>query len=141
MQCSKCGAKVADDAAFCSRCGTPLGVSAAPGSMEHRHQVALEAFTRGDDARGVQCPNCGGYRMQTVRSDAEENLFWSGAFMLVGIVSLIIVFIGGDMGLFVADLSTIALVAVLIGVLLFVIARWRRKPSAYECFECGYRVP
>lgn len=79
--------------------------------------------------------------MRTVRHDAEESLFWSGAFMLIGIVSLIIVFISGDTGLYVANLSTIALFAILIGVLLFVIARSRRRPSAYECFDCGYRVP
>jgi predicted RNA-binding Zn-ribbon protein involved in translation (DUF1610 family) len=109
--------------------------------MEHRREAALEAFERGDDAKGVQCPNCGGYRMQTIRSDAEENLFWSGAFMLLGIVSLIIVFIGGDMGLIFANLSTIALACILVGVGLFLVARWRRKPSAFECFECGYRVP
>lgn len=109
--------------------------------MAHRREAALEAFGAGKPATGVQCPNCGGYHMQTVRTDAEENLFWSGAFMLIGIVSLVIVFIGGDTGLYLADLSTIALVAIVIGVLLFVVARRRRKPSAFECFDCGYRVP
>lgn len=79
--------------------------------------------------------------MQTVREDAEENLFWSGVFIIIGIVALIIVFVGGDMGLYVANLSTIALAAILVGVLLFVIARKRRRPSAFECFDCGYRVP
>jgi predicted RNA-binding Zn-ribbon protein involved in translation (DUF1610 family) len=109
--------------------------------MEHRRELALEAFRSGKGAAGVQCPNCGGYRMQTIRSDAEENLFWAGVFIVVGIVSLVIIFIGGDVGLVVANLSTIALVAILIGVFLFMVARWRRRPSAYECFECGYRVP
>lgn len=141
MLCSRCGASVADDAAYCQRCGTPLGGSAAPGSMEHRRELALEAFRAGRGAAGVQCPNCGGYRMQTIRSDAEENLFWAGVFIVVGIVSLVVIFIGGDVGLVVANLSTIALVAILIGVFLFMVARWRRRPSAYECFECGYRVP
>jgi predicted RNA-binding Zn-ribbon protein involved in translation (DUF1610 family) len=109
--------------------------------MEHRREAALKAFRAGREARGVQCPNCGGYRMETMRRDAEENLFWSGAFMLIGIVSLVIVFIGGDTGLFFANLSTIALVAILIGVLLFFVARRRRQPLAFECFNCGYRVP
>jgi len=139
--CSGCGATVTDDAAFCSRCGTPVGGSASSDSVEHRRAAALKAFKAGWSATGVQCPNCGGYRMQAVRQDAEENLFWSGAFVLIGVVSLVIVFIAGDTGLYVANLSTIALVAILVGVLLFVVARRRRLPSAFECFDCGYRVP
>ncbi len=109
--------------------------------MELRRVAALEALDAGRDASGLLCPHCGDQRLQTVRRDAEENLFWSGAFMLIGVVSLILVFIGGDTGLYIANLSTIALVAILIGVLLFVIARWRRRPSAFECLSCGYRVP
>ncbi len=109
--------------------------------MEHRRAVALEAFKAGWSATGVQCPNCSGYHMQTVRQDAEENLFWSGAFVLIGIVSLIIVFIAGDTGLYVANLSTVALVAIVVGVLLYVVARRRRLPTAFECFDSGYRVP
>ncbi len=101
----------------------------------------LEALAAGRDATGLGCPRCGAERLRAVRHDAEENLFWSGAFMLVGIVSLVIVFIGGDTGLYVANLSTVALFAILVGVLLFVIARNRRRPSAYECGECGYHVP
>jgi len=109
--------------------------------MEHRRALALEAFKAGWSATGVQCPNCGRYHMRTVRQDAEENLFWSGAFVLIGIVSLIIVFIAGDTGLYVANLSTVALVAIVVGVLLYVVARRRRLPTAFECFDCGYRVP
>lgn len=109
--------------------------------MEHRRTAALAVLRSGREAVGVQCPSCGGYRMQTIRGDAEENLFWSGMFMLIGIVSLVIVIIGGDTGILGADLSTIALVAILIGVSLFSVARWRRRPSAFECFDCRYRVP
>ncbi len=141
MRCGRCGATVTPDAAFCSRCGVSLAGSAGYGSLDARREAALAVFRSGRDASGVQCPNCGGYRMQTIRSDAEENLFWSGMFMLIGIVSLIIVYVGGDTGILGANLSTIALVAILIGVLLFSVARWRRRPSAFECFDCGYRVP
>ncbi len=103
--------------------------------------AALEALDAGRDATGLLCPHCGDERLHTVRRDAEENLFWSGAFMLTGVVSLVIVLIGGDTGLYVANLSTIALLSILIGVLLFVVARQRRRPSAFECAACGYRVP
>ncbi len=141
MRCGRCGAPVTLDAAFCSRCGVSLVGLAGHGNMEARREAALAVFRSGRDASGVQCPSCGGSHMQTIRSDAEENLFWSGMFVLIGIVSLIIVFIGGDTGILGANLSTIALVAILIGVFLFSVARWRRRPSAFECFDCGYRVP
>lgn len=79
--------------------------------------------------------------MVTLRGDAEENLFWAAAFVFAGLVSLLIVTVSGDVRLFVANLSTIALVFLLVGVFLFVVARWRRQPRAYECSVCGYRVP
>jgi predicted RNA-binding Zn-ribbon protein involved in translation (DUF1610 family) len=141
VRCSKCRAKLAKGAAYCSACGTAIGGSAGAEQMEGRRKVGLEVLEQGHDASGVQCPNCGGDRMRTIRSDAEENLFWSGAFMLIGIVSLVVVFIGGDMDLLVANLSTVALVTILIGVLLFAIARQRRRPSAFDCPDCGYRLP
>ncbi len=141
MLCGRCGASVPRGAVFCSRCGAQVGGSSDPRSMEQRRMAALEALDAGRDADGLHCPECGDERLHTVRHDAEENLFWSGASMFVGIASLIIVVIGGDTGLYVANLSTIALLAILVGVLLFVIARWRRRPSAFECLACGYRVP
>ena len=116
-------------------------MSSSPGSAERHRSAALEALQAGKDATGLLCARCGGGRLRRLRHDAEENLFWSGAFLLVGVVSLIVVFIGGDTGLYVANLSTIALVALLVGVLLLVIARHRRRPFAFECFDCGQRVP
>ena len=116
-------------------------MSSGPGSTERQRSAALEALQAGKDATGLQCIRCGGGRLRSLRHDAEENLFWSGAFLLVGVVSLMVVFIGGDTGLYVANLSTIALVAILIGVLLLVIARHRRRPFAYECLDCGQRLP
>lgn len=116
-------------------------MSDGPGSMEQRRAAALETLQAGRDATGLLCPRCGGGRLRSVRHDAEENLFWAGAFLLFGIVSLIVVVIGGDTGLYVANLSTIALTSILVGVLLLVIARHRRRLSAYECPDCGYRVP
>lgn len=142
MRCSTCQTELDREAAYCSRCGAAQGGQAADAdSKEHRHEVALVAFREGRPAAGVQCPNCGGYRMQTVRQDAEENLFWSAAFIVAGIVSLLIVVVAGDLDLIVADLSTVSLALLLIGALLWAVARRRRRPSAYECFDCNYRVP
>ena len=130
MQCSRCGADVARGAAYCSRCGAPQGASVGAGSMEQRREVALVAFGNGQNAAGVECPDCGGYRMQTVRKDAEENRFWSAAFIAAGIASLVIVVVTGDVGLIVANLSTISLAFLLVGALLYAVARRRRRPSA-----------
>jgi DNA-directed RNA polymerase subunit RPC12/RpoP len=141
VQCSKCGAEVARDAAYCSRCGARQGASPGTGSMEHRREVALAALRSGQEAAGVECPNCGGYRLQTVRKDAEENRFWAVAFIATGVASLVIVVVAGDVGLIVANLSTISLAFLLVGALLYAVARRRRRPSAFECFSCGYRVP
>jgi hypothetical protein len=77
--------------------------------------------------------------MRTERDDAEENRFWSVTFLGAGIATLVIVVVAGDVHLIVADLSTIALLLMLVGALLHAAARWRRRPSAYECGACGYR--
>ena len=109
--------------------------------MEHRREAALEAFKSGKDAAGVQCPNCGNYRMHAVRVDADGNLLAAFAFLIVGIVALALVVFGGDIGLYVADASTIAVVFIIVGAVLYAIAHRRRRPSAFECYSCGYRVP
>ena len=141
MQCSRCGADVAQDATYCARCGTPLGGSAGTGSMEHRREAALAAFKTGQDPAGVQCPNCGGYRLQAVRVDADATLIIGATSLIVGLVALLLVLIAGDVGLYVADMSTVAGLLIIIGLLLLLFARRRRAPSAFECFGCGYRVP
>lgn len=122
MLCGRCGASLARSATACPRCGMPRAAS-------------------GTTAAGIRCPGCGGERLQTVRSDVGETLFWAGAFIVVGIATLVIVLVGGDIGLLVADLSTIGLLALLAGVMLLLVARWRRRPSAFACRDCGYRVP
>jgi DNA-directed RNA polymerase subunit RPC12/RpoP len=116
-------------------------MTSGPDPVEQRRAEALAALQAGKAARGLRCPWCGGGRLRSVRQDAEENLFWAAAFLLVGFVSLVAVLVGGDTGLFVANLSTIGLAAILVGVLLLTIARHRRRPSAYECPDCGSRVP
>jgi hypothetical protein len=116
-------------------------MSSVPDPTDQRRAAALAALQAGKDARGLLCPWCGGGRLRSVRNDAEENLFWAAAFLLVGFVSLVAVIVGGDTGLYVANLSTIGLTAILVGVLLLVIARHRRRPSAYECPDCHSRVP
>jgi hypothetical protein len=78
--------------------------------------------------------------MRTERDDAEENRFWSIAFFGGGMATLVIVVVAGDVHLIVADLSTIALLLMLVGALLHAVARWRRRPVAYECGECGCRL-
>jgi predicted RNA-binding Zn-ribbon protein involved in translation (DUF1610 family) len=114
----------------------PAGVGRGP----DRKEVAAASLEAGLDASGVPCPNCDGRQMQTIRSDAEENRFWSITFMGAGIATLVIIVIAGDADFVVADLSTIALLLLLVGAFLHAAARWRRRPSAYECPECGYRV-
>lgn len=142
MLCSRCGLEgVAPDAAFCPRCGTPLGGSAGLGSMAHRREAAVAAFKAGRDAAGVQCPNCGAYRMQAVRIDADATLAFGVIALVVGMATLALVVFFGDAGLYVADASTLAVVLVVVGAVFLLIARYRRRPRAFECFACGYRVP
>jgi zinc-ribbon domain len=141
MLCSRCGAEVADGAAYCSRCGTPLGGSAGLGSMEHRREAAEAAFRAGSDPAGVQCPNCGRYRLQVVRIDADATLITGVVMLAVGFVAGALVLIFGDAGLLITDASEVAVVLMAAGVLLLLWARHRRRPRAFECFVCGYRVP
>ena len=109
--------------------------------MQHRHDAASAAFRSGEDPSGVQCPNCGHYRMQVVRVDADATMITAFISLAVGVAALTLVFFGGDVGLYVADASVLAILLVAIGLVLLVVARRRRKPTAYECFDCGYRVP
>lgn len=142
MLCSRCGLDgLAPEAPFCPRCGTPLGGSAGLGSMEHRREAAAAAFKDGREAAGVQCPNCGRYRMQAVRIDADANMIFGFIAFVVGAIALLIVVFGGDVGLYVANASVIAVALLGLGVLLLLLARYRRRPRAFECFSCGYRVP
>lgn len=142
MRCSRCGLDgLAPDSAFCPRCGTPLGGSAGLGSMAHRRAAAVAAFERRDDAAGVQCPNCGRYRMQAVRIDADATLIFGFVAFVVGGVALLLVVFGGDVGLYFTNASIVAVVLTLAGVALLLLARYRRRPKAFECFACGYRVP
>lgn len=141
MLCSRCGANVAEGAAFCPGCGTPLGGAAGLGSMQHRRAAALTAFESGQDAAGVQCPNCGEYRMQPVRIDADATMIAAFICLVVGGVALGLVLLGGDVGLYIADASAVAVALIVAGIVLWLVARRRRKPRAYECFSCGYRVP
>jgi hypothetical protein len=142
MLCSRCGLDgVAPDAPFCPRCGTPLGGSAGTGSMEHRRRVALQAFESGREAAGVQCPNCGQYRMRPVRIDADATMIFGFIAVVLGAIAMVLVAFGGDVGLYVANTSTIAMALLVAGVALLLLARYRRRPKAFECFSCGYRVP
>jgi len=141
MQCSRCGAWVAADAGFCGRCGTPLGGAVAAGSMLHRRQAALKAFADRRDPAGVQCPNCGKYRMQAVRIDADGSLIVGAVALIVGVATLVLVLLFGDTGLLVVDASMLGAALVVLGLGLLLLARHRRRPSAFECFACGYRVP
>jgi len=109
--------------------------------MQLRRDAALASFKAGKDPAGVQCPNCGGYRLQAVRVDADGTLITGAISLVVGLVALLLVFVAGDVGLYIADTSTLAAVLVVVGVLLLWLARRRRAPSAFECFGCGYRVP
>jgi hypothetical protein len=108
--------------------------------MQHRQEIAHEAFARGDDPAGVQCPNCGAYRMQVVRIDADASTAFGAIFLIVGIVAAVLVLLFGDAGLYVADASTLALTLVVAGAVLLIISRYRRRPRAFECFACGYHV-
>ena len=142
MLCSRCGLdSIAPDAPFCPRCGTPLGGAAGLGSMEHRRAAAVQAFEEGREAAGVQCPNCGRYRMQPVRIDADATMIFGFIAFVVGGIALLIVLFGGDVGLYVANASAVAVALLFVGVLLLLLARYRRRPKAFECFSCGYRVP
>ena len=109
--------------------------------MQHRGEVALAAFKSGQDPAGVQCPNCGGYRMQAMRIDADATLGLGVVSLIVGLGALLLALVIGDAGLYVANTSVVAVALLIIGVVLLLVARRRRKPSAFECFACGYRVP
>jgi hypothetical protein len=141
MQCSRCGAYVAPEAAYCSRCGTPLGGSAGLGSMLHRREAAVQAFEQRRDPAGVQCPNCAGYRMHAVRIDADATMVAGWVALLIGFIGLVLVVFFGDAGLYVADASAASMGLFIMGVVLLLWARYRRRPKAFECFACGYRVP
>jgi undecaprenyl pyrophosphate phosphatase UppP len=121
-------------------------MSSGPGPRQQQRSPALNALQAGKDAAGEdaatrRCLRCGGEHLRSVRQDAEENLFWAAVFLFAGVASLIVVVTWGDIGLYVANLSTLALAAVLVGVLLLLIARRRRRPSAQECIDCGQRMP
>jgi predicted RNA-binding Zn-ribbon protein involved in translation (DUF1610 family) len=109
--------------------------------MVHRRAAAVEAFESGREPAGVQCPNCGRYRMRAVRIDADATMAFGFISFLVGMVALLLVVFGGDVGLYFANTSLIATVLVLVGVALLLLARYRRRARAFECFACGYRVP
>ena len=142
MLCSRCGLDgLVPDTAFCPRCGTPLGGSAGTGSMEHRREAAVAAFESGREAAGVQCPNCGQYRMQAVRIDADANMIFGFIAFVVGAIASLLVVFGGDVGLYFTNASVLAAGLLVTGVVLLLVARYRRRPKAFECFNCGYRVP
>ena len=142
MLCSRCGLDgLAPEAPFCPRCGTPFGGSAGLGSMEHRRLAAVEAFESGQEPAGVQCPNCGQYRLQAVRIDADANMIFGFIAFVVGAIALVLVVFGGDVGLYFTNASVFAAGLLVAGVLLLLLARYRRRPKAFECFSCGYRVP
>jgi hypothetical protein len=109
--------------------------------MEHRRAAAVDAFKSGREPAGVQCPNCSRYRMQAVRIDADATMAFGFISFVVGMVALLLVVFGGDVGLYFANASLIAAVLVLVGVALLLLARHRRRARAFECFVCGYRVP
>ena len=109
--------------------------------MEHRRRIALQAFESGREAAGVQCPNCGQYRMRPVRIDADATMIFGFFAVVLGAIGLASVILGGDVGLYIANASTIAIALLVLGVALLLLARYRRRPRAFECFSCGYRVP
>jgi hypothetical protein len=43
--------------------------------------------------------------------------------------------------LYFTNASVLAAGLLIVGVLLLLLARYRRRPKAFECFSCGYRVP
>jgi VIT1/CCC1 family predicted Fe2+/Mn2+ transporter len=142
MLCSRCGLDgVAPDAPFCPRCGTPLGGAAGVGSMEHRRRIAVAAFENGQEPAGLQCPNCAQYRMQAVRIDADATMIFGFIAFVVGAIALLLVVFGGDVGLYFTNASVLAAGLLIVGLLLLLLARYRRRPRAFECFSCGYRVP
>jgi hypothetical protein len=79
--------------------------------------------------------------MQPIRIDADGTLILGFIAFVVGAVALLLVVSGQDSGLYFANASTIAFVLVVVGVALLLIGRYRRRPRAFECFFCGYRVP
>lgn len=143
MPCGRCGAQAAVGATSCDRCGAALPGAAKDASAlsGDRLQVALDALRGGRSADGLACPRCGGLGLQTIRPDVETIVFSAVALLLFGVVGLILLMVAGDVGLFVADLSTLATGSLLVGLLLLAIALHHRRPSAYECRACGYRVP
>lgn len=141
MRCGRCGALAAEGAAKCARCGAELRRVADGALNGERLQAALDALRRGRGADGLACPRCGAPELQAVRPDVETIMFSAVALLLFGVVGLVLIVIGGDVGLFVADLSTLSLGAILLGLLLIAVASYRRRPSAYECRECGTRLP
>ena len=105
------------------------------------HLTEGEAFERGREPAGVQCPNCGQYRLQAVRIDADANMVFGFIAFVVGAIALVLVVFGGDVGLYFTNASVLAAGLLIAGVLLLLLARYRRWPKAFECFSCGYRVP
>lgn len=89
----------------------------------------------------MQCPNCGQYRLRAVRIDADATMAFGFIAFVVGMVALLLVVFGGDVGLYFANASVIAFVLVAAGVALLLLARYRRRPKSFECSACGYRVP
>jgi predicted RNA-binding Zn-ribbon protein involved in translation (DUF1610 family) len=109
--------------------------------MQHRREAAVASFEAGANPAGVQCPNCGAYRMQAVRIDADATRALGTIALVLGIAGIVLVLAFGDTGLYVADASAVAVILGIAGVALLLVARYRRRPKAFECFACGYRVP
>lgn len=141
MECGKCHAELTVDAAYCARCGAPVGGSSVLDPTEHRQAVALAAFEHGRDPRGLECPKCGRRSLRVLRMDADGTMVFGAVALLFGVAALVLVALVGDSGLLVANASTVAAVLVVAGVLLLLLARYRRRPKAFECTACGSRVP
>ncbi|MHB1867838.1 MAG: zinc ribbon domain-containing protein [Nitrososphaerales archaeon] len=59
MYCLKCGAQMPDDAAFCMKCGTPVGKSSATSGTQSNTSEPQKTVIAPQGATTIKCPNCG----------------------------------------------------------------------------------
>ncbi len=88
MNCKKCGAKLVDDAAFCTKCGTP--VAAKTSTHEHAESTASTATAFTPSSLGAYFP------INTDVEDDQHGWGWAIFSLLLPIVGIVLYFVWRD---------------------------------------------
>ncbi|MEX2317742.1 MAG: PH domain-containing protein [Pirellulales bacterium] len=141
MKCGKCGAKVADDAAFCSQCGARMESKRRVTDLDEAADDAIS-----DDATsGGRTPAANRLRARgrsgAAGQRAEEDL-WSGTFspkaMIGPAIVCVLLSVAGLVGVIVTGGAPPALPA--FGVAMLVIWGWLGLTLLYRRLTVRYRL-